>query len=78
MATAASSPGDHKDKQVPAAMGKTDGAAKPAVDGAGSAAQPPASDNARKFSPLAHLTAQSARFGVWEVTIYHPTARTRQ
>ena len=48
------------------------------VDGSGSAAQPPASDNARKFSPLAHLTAQSARFGLWEVAIYHPTARTRE
>ena len=27
---------------------------------------------------MAHLTAQSARFGLWKVAIYHPTARTRE
>ena len=41
-------------------------------NGAGSAAQPPASDGVRKFSPLSHLTAQSARFGLWEVMIFNP------
>ena len=30
------------------------------------------------FSPLSHLTAQSARFGRWEVLIFNPTARTRE
>ena len=29
-------------------------------------------------SPLSHLTTQSARFGVWEVVIFNPTARTRE
>ena len=32
----------------------------------------------RTLSPLAHLTAHSARFGVWEVLIFNPTARTRE
>ena len=30
------------------------------------------------FSPLSYLTAQSARFGRWEVLIFNPTARTRE
>ena len=33
---------------------------------------------ARTFSPLSHLTAQSARFGCFEVVICNPTARTRE
>ena len=31
-----------------------------------------------KHSPLSHLTAQSARFGRWEVVIFNPKARTRE
>ena len=41
--------------------------------GAGSAVKSPA-----KFLPLSHLTAQSARFGLWETIIYNPTANSRQ
>ena len=33
---------------------------------------------ARAFSPLSHLTAQSARFGCSEVVICNPLARTRE
>ena len=40
--------------------------------GAGSAVKSPA-----KFLPLSHLTAQSARIGLWEVMIFNPTARKR-
>ena len=49
-----------------------------ATGGSGSAAQSPASDAAKKFSPLLHLTAQSARFGLWEVMIFNPTPNKRQ
>ena len=31
-----------------------------------------------KCSPLAHLTSNSARFGVWEVAIFNPIARPRE
>ena len=31
-----------------------------------------------KCSPLSHLTTQSARFGVWEVAIFNPTAKKRE
>ena len=41
--------------------------------GAGSAVKSPA-----KFLPLSHLTAQSARFGLWETIVYNPTANSRQ
>ena len=47
-------------------------AAVPPGDAQGSAAKPGA-----KFSPLSHLTAQSARFGLWEVMVYNPTATAR-
>ena len=33
---------------------------------------------AMAFSPLSHLTAQSARFGRWEVLIFNPTALARE
>ena len=32
----------------------------------------------RTFSPLAHLTNHSARFGLWEVAIFNPIARARE
>ena len=38
----------------------------------------PQSNAANTFSPLSHLTAQSARFGRWEVLIFSPTAHTRE
>ena len=47
-------------------------------------AEPAATDSASAkgkaptFSPLSHLTGQSARFGRWEVVIFNPTARTRE
>lgn len=47
----------------------TGGAAKPAGSGEGG--------NKQKFSPLSHLTAQSARIGLWEMMIYNPTATSR-
>ena len=54
------------------------GAAKLAENAAGSVAECPGSSESRKFSPLSHLTAQSARFGLWEVLIYNPTAQQRE
>ena len=48
------------------------------TDGLGSAAQSPASDAAKKFSPSSHLTAQSARFGLWEVLVFNPIATKRE
>ena len=52
------------------------GAAKPAADG--TAALSPAGSGNRKFSPLSHLTTQSARFGLWEVMVYNPKPRERE
>ncbi len=43
--------------------------------------QPPSMDAASdkpNHSPLSHLTAQSARFGRWEVAIFQPRGRTRE
>ena len=57
---------------------ETGGATKPAANGAPPSSQSSQSIGARKFSPLTHLTAQSARFGLWEVMIYNPLARTRE
>ena len=37
-----------------------------------------ASQGGRQLSPLSHLTAQSARFGVWQVAIFKPEAQTRE
>ena len=31
-----------------------------------------------KMSPLAHLTSQSAAFGLWEVLIFAPEAQVRE
>ena len=53
-------------------------AAKPAIDATSTAPQASGSQDGQKFSPLSHLTAQSARFGIWEVSIFNPTARARQ
>jgi len=48
-------------------------AAKPSVDVRDSAAKPVA-----KFSPLSHLTAQSARFLITEVMIFNPVGSKRE
>ena len=53
-------------------------AAQPATDATTAAPQASGSGDGRKFSPLSHLTTQSARFGIWEVSIFNPTARARQ
>ena len=42
------------------------------------ASQAPQTVRGPKLSPLSYLTTQSARFGVWEVAIFNPTARTRE
>ena len=42
--------------------------------GVGSAVKSPE----KKFSPLSHLTAQSARIGFWEVVIFNPRATKRK
>ena len=59
---------------VPAATAvaptSTSGAAKPAGSGGGG--------TERKFMPLSHLTAQSARIGLWEVVIHEPAATSRK
>ena len=38
----------------------------------------PADGNNSKLSPLNHLTAQSARFGLWEVAVFKPSSTARQ
>ena len=42
------------------------------------ASQAPQTVHGPKLSPLSYLTTQSARFGVWEVAIFNPTARARE
>ena len=42
------------------------------------ASQAPQIVHGPKLSPLSYLTTQSARFGVWEVAIFNPTARARE
>ena len=37
-----------------------------------------AQSSEKKFSPLSHLTAQSARIGFWEVVIFNPRATKRK
>ena len=53
---------------------------KAGEDAASSAQKPAASETAqgRKYSPLSHLTGQSARFGLWEVAIFNPIGRARK
>ena len=55
-----------------------DSAAKSATDEAPSISQTSKTDDGRRISPLSYLTAQSARFGFWEVIIFNPTARARE
>ena len=52
--------------------------ARSSAEKSASAAQATETGHGRKFSPLSHLTAQSARFGMWEVLIFNPTARARK
>ena len=58
-------------------MSGNSGSAAESSEGTSSAAKSSASNDARKFLPLSHLTAQSARIGLWEVMIFNPTARKR-
>lgn len=51
--------------------------ARSSAEKSASAAQATETGSGRKFSPLSHLTAQSARFGMWEVVIFNPIDRTR-
>ena len=44
----------------------------------GSDGKQEAASAGRKLSPLSHLTPQSARFGVWEVAIFNPSAEKRE
>ena len=53
-------------------------AAKFAADDASTGSQSAEAVDAKKLSPLSHLTAQSARFGFWEVAIFNPRDRTRE
>ena len=58
------------------------GSAAESIDGAGGVAESAGAGSAvkspAKFLPLSHLTAQSARFGLWEVMIFNPTPTKRQ
>ena len=48
-----------------------------AADSDGSAAKPAARPSTPTLSPLAHLTKQSTRFGVWEVVVFRPESAVR-
>ena len=62
----------HMEEVAKAGTAKADAAAPPG-DAQGSAAKP-----AAKFTPLSHLTAHSARFGLWEVMVFNPIASERE
>ena len=44
----------------------------------GGVAEPAARPTTPTLSPLAHLTKQSTRFGVWEVVVFRPEGAARQ
>ena len=48
------------------------------ADAAKLSAKEATGNGGRKLSPLSYLTAQSARFGVWEVAIFKPEAQSRE
>ena len=60
------------EKTAEAAVSSAD---KPAA--AAQASTSSADKSAAKLSPLSYLTGQSARFGLWEVTIFNPMGRIR-
>ena len=53
-------------------------AAKLGAAGTQDVSKEAAGNGGRKLSPLSYLTAQSARFGVWEVAVFKPEAQARE